>query len=297
MKQDECKQLDKEVVAQLKKRSDYKGLIQLVGHLLVLLALGITLAQAWNTLLVLPALLAYAIVLTFLFAPLHETIHYTAFKSRNLNNLVAASIGFLQLLPYQYFRSFHYGHHRHTQDPKFDPELQGKKAYTRSSLLWHITGLPLWGSNIRAIFRHATGVVDESHIEQRDHQKIISEARWHLGGYLAIIVLSLLSSNAWAWWYWVLPSLVGQPFLRLFLLAEHNGCDFSNNMLENSRTTYTSPLVNFLAWNMPFHAEHHYLASVPFHALPALHALTGQQVKYKGQGYWQVNREISSQIE
>jgi fatty acid desaturase len=82
--------------------------------------------------------------------------------------------------------------------------------------------------------------------------------------------------------------------LRLYLLAEHSGCDFSDNMLENSRTTYTTPWVCFLAWNMPYHAEHHYLASVPFHALPALHAHTGQGVKYRGDGYYNVNREIAA---
>jgi fatty acid desaturase len=118
-----------------------------------------------------------------------------------------------------------------------------------------------------------------------------------MAAYLAILIFSLLSSNAWFWWYWILPLLTGQPLLRLFLLAEHNGCDFNDNMLHNSRTTYTVPLVNFLAWNMSYHAEHHYLASIPFHALPALHAWTGERVKYRGEGYWQVNREILARVE
>jgi len=29
--------------------------------------------------------------------------------------------------------------------------------------------------------------------------------------------------------------------------------------------------VRFLAWNMPYHVEHHSLPQVPFHQLPALH--------------------------
>ena len=296
MKKDESVPLDKIVIQQLSQRSDYKGLVQLGGHLGMLTLAGIVLGLTWGSILMLPLLLAYALVLTFLFAPLHETIHYTAFKARWLNNIVAAFIGFALLLPYQYFRSFHYAHHRHTQQRELDPELVGKKPFSRHSLLLHISGLPLWWSNIRSIYRHAMAVVDEPYIEERDHRKIIIEARWHLFGYIAILMLSLLTANAWIWWYWILPSLVGQPFLRLFLLAEHSGCDFSDSMLENSRTTYTVPLINFLAWNMPFHAEHHYLASVPFHALPALHAWTGQRVKYKGEGYWQVNRDISARV-
>ena len=288
--------LDKEVIQQLSRRSDLKGLVQLTGHLSLLILTTVTLAQSWSSGWVLPALLAQAIVLTFLFAPLHETIHFTAFRARGLNNIVAACIGFMQLLPCQYFRSFHYAHHRHTQNPQLDPELIDKKPYTRRSWLMHVSGLPLWRGNILSIYRHAMGFVDEAYLQERHHSKIIAEARWHVGGYLAILIVSLIYANAWFWWYWLLPSLLGQPFLRLFLLAEHNGCDLNDKMLENSRTTYTVPLLNFLAWNMPYHAEHHYLASIPFHALPALHAWTGQQVKHKGTGYWQVNREIVSQI-
>jgi len=33
---------------------------------------------------------------------------------------------------------------------------------------------------------------------------------------------------------------------------------------------------------------------VPFHALPALHACTGQRIKHKGDGYYRVNREITA---
>jgi fatty acid desaturase len=289
--------LDKEIIQQLGQRSDYKGMVQLAAHLGLLTLTTVALTHALGSGWLLPALLAQAVVLTFLFAPLHETIHFTAFKTRRLNSIVAACIGFLQLLPSQYFRCFHYAHHRHTQNPELDPELIDKKPNTWRSWLLHVSGLPLWHSNIRSIYRHAMGIVDEVYLQQRDHSVIITEARWHLGAYLAILMFSLIYGSDWFWWYWVLPSLLGQPFLRLFLLAEHSGCDLGDNMLQNSRTTYTLPLVNFLAWNMPFHAEHHYLASIPFHALPALHAWTGQRVKYKGAGYWQVNREIAAAIE
>ena len=41
--------------------------------------------------------------------------------------------------------------------------------------------------------------------------------------------------------FWLLPLLLGQPFLRLFLLAEHAGCPHEPDMLKNSRTTRTNP--------------------------------------------------------
>ena len=286
--------LDPEVRKQLLRRSDARGLIQLAGHgvLLVLAGIAVHLSQGsrWM-ILVLPF---YGTVMVFLFAPLHETIHYTAFERKWLNNAVAATIGFLLVLPCRYFRAFHYGHHRYTQDPERDPEMLGKKPQTVVQWALRVSGLPVWREHVSTLWRHALGKIDESEgfIEAHKHPAIILEARIHVAAYALLLLLSLLFSNAFVWWYWILPLLLGQPMLRLFLLAEHTGCDQSDNMLENSRTTYTSPFVAFLCWNMCFHAEHHYLAAAPFHALPALHAHTGRAVKYKGDGYFNVNRDI-----
>jgi len=71
----------------------------------------------------------------------------------------------------------------------------------------------------------------------------------------------------------MLPALLGQPFLRLYLLAEHGRCPPVANMLENTRTTLTNRAVRFLAWNMPYHIEHHSAPNVPFHKLPGLHQI------------------------
>jgi len=285
--------LPAEVIQQLTRRSNAKGLAQLGAHFGLLLLAGIALQASLDSLWLLLTLPVYGALLIFLFAPLHETIHYTVFRTRWLNDLVAAPIGFLLLLPYQAFRVFHYAHHRHTQNPALDPELLDMKPLRRN-YWWYLSGLPTWWQSFTAIWQHATAGVSEPYIEQRHHQKVIREARIHLAGYAVLLLGSLLFSSAFLWWYWILPALVAQPLLRLYLLAEHSGCDLSDNMLENSRTTYTVPWLNFLAWNMPYHAEHHYLASVPFHALPALHAYTGRRVKHLGDGYYRVNREIAA---
>jgi fatty acid desaturase len=295
MSKSETYQLPPEVLQHLTRRSDARGLLQLGAHLAMLLFAGIGLHLTRDSILLIFTLPFYSALLIFLFAPLHETLHFTVFKTRWLNNLVAAVTGFLLLLPFQNFRTFHYAHHRHTQNPELDPELLDMKPLLRRHYWLYLTGLPTWWQSLGSIWRHATGVVDESYIEERHRKTIIKEARIHLTGYALLLLFSVLWSSAALWWYWILPALVGQPMLRLYLLAEHSGCDFSDNMLENSRTTYTTPWLNFLAWNMPYHAEHHYLASVPFHALPALHAYTGQHVKHKGDGYYRVNREIAAQ--
>lgn len=291
MSKAETDKLPPEVLQRLSRRSDAKGLLQLGAHL-ALLALAAILLAASRGLWALPALLFYGTVLTFLFAPLHETIHYTAFRTRRFNDWVAAPIGFILLLPARYFRAFHYAHHRHTRDLERDPELVGRQPLSRANYWWHVSGMGYWRDNLRLLYRHARGRVDEDFIDPSKHDAIVLEARVHAVGYALLLLLSILFSSALIWWYWILPLLLTQPLLRLFLLAEHQGCDFGDNMLENSRTTYTTPALGFLCWNMCYHAEHHELASIPFHALPALHAYTGQRVTHRGDGYYRVNREI-----
>jgi len=292
MSEGKIKIVPSDVLRQLTQKSDVKGLVQLVAHLGFLFLTGTAVTQSQQSNWLIPALVTHGIVLIFVFAPLHETIHYTAFKSKWLNNIVAAVLGFILFLPYQYFRSYHYVHHRHTQDPEKDPELIDKKAFTKSGRMLYLSGIPTWRWHLSMLWQHARGRVKEPYIEERSHNTIVNEARVHLGLYLLLFLGSLFSTNATLFWLWILPVLIGQPFLRLYLMAEHSQCDLTDYMLENSRTTYTNPLVNFLAWNMPYHAEHHYLAAVPFHALPKLHAYTGQSVKYLGDGYWNMLHKV-----
>ncbi len=61
---------------------------------------------------------AHGVALIFLFPPLHETIHRTAFHSRALNDVVAFVIGVLIVLPRECFRAFHFAHHRFTQEAR-----------------------------------------------------------------------------------------------------------------------------------------------------------------------------------
>ena len=180
--------------------------------------------------------------------------------------------------------------------PGKDPELLDKKPFTKLSYAWYLSGLPTWKQHLETIWNHAHGRVEASYLPERNHAKIITEAKIYLGLYVFLFLFGIFSAGSWLLWYWIIPVLFGQPFLRLYLMAEHSDCDLSDNMLENSRTTYSSPVINFLAWNMPYHAEHHYLASVPFHALPKLHAYTGQSVKYRGDGYWRVLSDVSGRI-
>jgi fatty acid desaturase len=70
---------------------------------------------------------------------------------------------------------------------------------------------------------------------------------------------------------------LGTAMFALFLLAEHRGRKTSPLVYENTRTMHYTPWIyRKLAWNMPFHMEHHAWPSIPFHQLGRAHDLLTQ---------------------
>jgi fatty acid desaturase len=284
------------VLRALAARSDRRGLMQLGGHTGALLASGLLVAQAYGSLWLAPAMLLHGILLTFLFAPLHETVHRTAFDRRWLNDATAWVCGLALALPPEYFRAFHFAHHRHTQDPARDPELAVPKPDSVWTYIRHVSGLPYWAARISTLARHARGRVEEPFILPRLRPRIIREARLYLAVYAFVLIVPLAAGSAAVLTFWLVPALLGQPFLRCYLLAEHTGCPFVADMLRNTRTTRSLALVRRLAWNMPYHAEHHACPFLPFHALPAAHRLLEEKIAIQASGYIAVNREIVSML-
>src|SRR5438552_174207 len=113
----------------------------------------------------------------------------------------------------------------------------------------------------------------------------IIEARAYAAVYVAVAAASIVAGSPVALVVWLLPWIVGQTFLRPYLLAEHTGCAFTRDSLENTRTTLTRFVVRLFAWNMPYHAEHHAYPAVPFHALPRLHDRIQGKIENVEPGY------------
>ena len=133
------------------------------------------------------------------------------------------------------------------------------------------------------LWQNAFGTLGAPYLPPRRHAAIRREARIILALY-ALAAGSLVFSPI-LFWLWRLPVLIGQPVLRLYLLAEHGLCPPVADMFENTRTTFTGAAIRFVAWNMPYHCEHHAYPSVPFHQLPALHRLTRPHLKSTSPGY------------
>jgi len=280
------------LLGSLTRRCDAAGLAQLAGHVAALVVTGVFVGVSIGTVWLLLALPVHGFVLIFLFAPLHETVHRTAFRSRWMNTVVAWICGALLLLPPDYFRAFHFAHHRYTQDPERDPELAYPKPWSRGSYLWVVSGIPYWRERLVSNWQHARGRVTAPFIGAAARAGIVREARVLVAVYVLVAVVAVAAGSAAPVYYWLLPVLLGQPFLRMFLLCEHTGCALSGDMRMNARTTLTNRAMRRLAWNMPFHTAHHVYPGVPFHGLPEVHRRIRDGVRYEAVGYFAVQRAI-----
>lgn len=265
----------------LSARSDLKGTLQMGGHLALLAATGTALHFTWGSWWAVPMFLVHGVVLNFLYAAQHELSHATPFRTRRLNEILGRAVGFAMLYPRDFDQIQHFAHHRHTQDWENDGELAGRPRYTLASYLLWMTGLTYWWSRIARILRFCRGIVVEPYIRSIERPIVIREARWHLAGY-AIIAAGSIAAGSWApVIYWLAPMIVTKPVHQLQNTIEHLGLTHSPDTLSNTRTIRTNPLLRWLGWNMAYHTAHHTFPSVPFHALPDLHAeivsRTGQE--------------------
>jgi fatty acid desaturase len=279
---------------ELNRRSNLKGAAQLLSHLLLMglsgywwLSHTAQFAVAW------PALVIYGVTLAVMFAPLHESVHRTAFASNRTNDIVAWLAGLLSFYNSTFYRRYHKWHHRYTRIPGKDPELTDHTPTNLAEYLWQVSGIPWWIGKLQGHWRCAIGQFDDCpYIPATARSAVQRSVQLQLAVYGMAIAASIYAQS---WGFvlgWLLPLAIGQPFLRLILFAEHTGCTLDANPMANTRTTITLAPLRWLMWNMSFHAEHHFCPSLPFHALGQAHASLRSHLDHVDPGYVAVNAAI-----
>lgn len=248
-------------VNQLAVRSDVEGLKQLLFHLGCIFCTGYlirytslysckycSLSHHHNltsyvaAVLFYSAIILHGFILSFLFMPLHECVHKTAFKSNFLNNTVGILCGVAALRKPFYYYYYHFPHHRFTGDPERDPELQDTlidmKLNTISNYLLYLSGIPYWIYFVVSNYNHATGNANEPWLRNdRIKQNVVLESRILMAFHFTMLLLCVFGGYHAIWYYWYLPSLLGQ--VRIFLA-----------------------IIRCLILNIVFHIGSHFLDSI-----------------------------------
>lgn len=229
--------------------------------------------------------LLQGLLLVSLFHLLHECVHDTVFVHKLPNKILAQVCGFILFLPPTWFRYFHHAHHRYTNLPEKDPELESAKPSNLIQWSIHVSGFNLWRSQLGLLLGALLKPCSEPYIRIDVRTKVRAEMLAMLAVYTIVVIVSLLIGSSVLLEIWIIPLLLGQPFLRLYLLAEHGDCETGSNMFRNTRTVLTNPIVRWFTWNMPYHTEHHVYPTVPFHQLPKLHRMMQAYLQEVDSGY------------
>jgi fatty acid desaturase len=290
--------LTRKELKELMKRSNAPAFRHLAIWIVSLLVTGSLIYLASGTIWIWPAMFAHGVILVHHFSLQHECCHYTVFRTRWLNDIAANICGFIIMLPNRHFRYEHCDHHTYTQLTGDDPELIPLPK-SLAGYFYYLSSIPYWKSKFTELYRHVCGALSDEEkrfIPKEEYQTVIWEARIMLALYTGI-VLFCVATEWWApVWYWWLPVVLGEPVMRFIRMTEHVGKPCVRDMKDNTRTNYVTKHMQFLCWNMNYHAEHHYASSVPFYALPQLHEKLKGVIQVEKRGYLGAHLDIINQL-
>ena len=262
--------IDGALLRRLCVASNRAGLLQVLSHLAAIVASGTWLWLARGSGWAIPAFMLHGILLNFLYAGQHELSHGTVFRTRKLNEWVGRACGFVLFYPRTFDQVQHMAHHRHTQDWAQDGELARPKYNLTSYVLW-MSGVTYWYTRWRRLARFTLGKVTEPYVPAHRRAELVREARWHVAGYALLLGASVVAQSGALVLLWLAPMLTMKFVHQLQNTIEHLGLAHTDDILNNTRSTRTNPVMRWLAWQMQYHTAHHAFPAVPFHRLRQLH--------------------------
>jgi fatty acid desaturase len=294
--------IDLDTLRGLLQRNDWPSALRLGIHLaaFVLLFSGVIAAHA-EPLLAATLAIALAWVWSGLFAPFHECTHRTAFRTPQANLIGAWLTGVPFMMAPAVYRTFHFEHHRHTQDPDKDPELQGDPRYAAWPVGLHgwlamASGWGLLQLKLRPLVGFAcTPRADWERFARWapcivDAPGLVRECRIVLAIWVAFVIGALVFVPG-GWWL-LFAAWFTHVFQVLWVASEHTGLPLEGSILARTRTVASNPFVRFWLWNMNFHAEHHAWPGIPWHRLPAAHVHVTNHLGALERGYIDLHRSV-----
>ena len=277
--------IDPADLARLNQRSDWRGLLQTISFLAVLVCSG---GIAWyavdkaHILIVIALIYLHGALSAFLVNGFHELCHKTVFKTQALNALFRNIYSFLGWYNHVSFWASHQAHHRYTLHPPDDLEVVLPVDLTlRSYLAFAFINPRGFYLRMKNVLLLCFGVIENDwerilfppeNVEGR--RALFNWARVLIVGHGLIVIFSLLTG------WWMLAVLItlapfyGGGFQYLLNVAQHIGLtDKVSDYRINTRTILLNPVLAFLYWQMNYHIEHHMYAAVPCYHLPELHKL------------------------
>jgi fatty acid desaturase len=228
----------------------------------------------------------------------HDAAHNSIFTSRETNKAIATWLSNLPFLhhpeawSYIQWRRIHLLHHSGLFSAA-DPNYVGRRTkgdtlaeLTRPALAWRCLRTGLLSSAQWVIGRQDYVAPRGNEISNIAHSRALftssrgdPEMRSERRLTWAFLVAFIAIVTALGGWrivalYWLVPMYTVYPaILHLMDLTEHRWSRASQDLVENTRSSRPGVVARLFLTELPrtYHREHHVLARVPVHHLPALH--------------------------
>jgi fatty acid desaturase len=229
----------------------------------------------------------------------HQCLHHTAYRSRRWNRFIGVLLGLPSLVSFSDFQHSHMRHHRHlgtAQDKEFFDH-----DYKSLSSVWqflpHLFLVPYHKALAHSLFDSLRGKLTRADANPKIVRKIRTE---YLLMVLMIVSMATLSVVFQTWIFvklWFIPFLFSIPTHALVELPEHFGCDGQTpDVLKNTRSIRANKLVIWFTNGNNYHAEHHWLPSVPTDRLEEVHQSLAKEMKYLDESYWSFYRKFFTHL-
>lgn len=289
--------VDRETMKALMARSNGIAARDTVSWLVLLVGSGVLAYLSWGSWWALPAFAVYGVMYgSASDARWHECGHRTAFRSRRANDVIYHVAAFMDFREPISWRWSHARHHSDTIIVGRDPEI----AFQRGAPLVN-TFLELFA--IRTIIAESKklllNAVGRPTVEQADFQPAeemrgsILWSRIYIVAYAGVIGWCIAAGSIMPAMFIGLPTIYGRWLMVVYGITQHAGMaeDVLDHRL-NTRTVMMNRFNRFMYLNMNYHLEHHIFPSVPYHALPRLHAAVADQLPTPHRSIWHAIREI-----
>jgi len=279
--------VEKEVLRELTRRSDWKGLLQSGGFLSIMVLTAVLVfwsVNVWPWLITAALLFVHGTVCAFCVNAMHELSHTTVFNNKALNGFFLYLFSFIGWINPVVFKASHTKHHHFTLYPPRDLEVLPDGYPAASTFLRTFIDPVGFAKLLGATCRHAAGKLnspwEKSLFPSAESRKpIVSWARILLAGHLLILIGSALAG------WWMVPVVVSLTPLYgrwlQFLCNETQHTGLPGNIPDwrvCARSVQLNPLLGFVYWHMQYHIEHHMYASVPCYNLRKLYKAIKQDV-------------------
>lgn len=253
-------------------------------------AVGLALMAVGHPLAYVAGVVLLSAVLAGTIAVQHECSHRGLFRRRWANDALGTVAGVLTLLPYAGYHIFHLQHHVHTHDEQ-DSEVH---MVLRSVPAWvgYLLGAT-HGMRLLAVKWWAVAMRSRSRYTVR---LAVVTAVLTVASVVALVWWAVVAPMAFVAW-WLVPTLLSSTFMGVSYLADHYGCAFAPDLVTRTgRSVRSNPVMQFLTWNINFHAVHHLAPGVPTQHRPAAHAMFEPYLENYERSYWSFHKSVLSDI-